>query len=148
VAGPAHHPDGAPGRAGGYPLGVFVTRTTISVPPSWCIMAIGVATSNSILMITFANEQRRPELWQPGRARRRAGRRAHAASPGSHDGAAMLLGMLPMSLASEKGASRTRRSAERSSAGCSSPPSTRFFVPVAYSRLRRKRRAAGDEDEK
>jgi multidrug efflux pump subunit AcrB len=27
-----------------------------------CIMSIGVATSNSILMVTFANEQRQPEF--------------------------------------------------------------------------------------
>ena len=38
-----------------------MTRTTISAPALMgCIMAIGVATSNSILMITFANEQRLP----------------------------------------------------------------------------------------
>src|SRR5262249_14560678 len=42
---------------------LFVTGTSISVPALMgCIMAIGVATSNSILMITFANEQRRPEF--------------------------------------------------------------------------------------
>jgi multidrug efflux pump subunit AcrB len=32
------------------PLGAVPTRTTISVPLMGCIMAIGVATSNSILM--------------------------------------------------------------------------------------------------
>ena len=38
---------------------LFVTQTTVSVPALMgAIMCIGVATSNSILMITFANDQR------------------------------------------------------------------------------------------
>src|SRR6266404_5540402 len=52
-----------PGALAGILWALFVTGTTISVPALMgCIMAIGVATSNSILMITFANEQRYPEL--------------------------------------------------------------------------------------
>src|SRR5256885_14986257 len=52
-----------PGALAGILWALFVTGTTISVPALMgCIMAIGVATSNSILMITFANEQRRPDL--------------------------------------------------------------------------------------
>src|SRR4029453_4617496 len=52
-----------PGALAGILWALFITRTTVSVPALMgCIMAIGVATSNSILMITFANEQRQPEL--------------------------------------------------------------------------------------
>src|SRR5439155_27334087 len=52
-----------PGALAGILWALFVTGTTISVPALMgCIMAIGVATSNSILMITFANEQRHPEF--------------------------------------------------------------------------------------
>jgi len=46
---------GVKGALAGILWALFVTRTTISVPALMgCIMAIGVATSNSILMITFA----------------------------------------------------------------------------------------------
>ena len=49
-----------PGALAGILWALFITHTTISVPALMgCIMAIGVATSNSILMVTFANEQRR-----------------------------------------------------------------------------------------
>ena len=48
-----------PGALAGILWALFVTGTTLSVPSLMgCIMAIGVATSNSILMVTFANEQR------------------------------------------------------------------------------------------
>jgi len=36
-----------------------------------CIMSIGVATSNSILMVTFANEQRQAKAGGRDAARRR-----------------------------------------------------------------------------
>src|SRR2546429_6931088 len=58
-----------PGALAGILWALFVTGTTISVPALMgCIMAIGVATSNSILMITVANEQRPPAL-RPHQAR-------------------------------------------------------------------------------
>ena len=38
---------------------LFVTGTTLSVPSLMgAIMCIGVATANSILMVTFANDER------------------------------------------------------------------------------------------
>ena len=49
-----------PGALSGILWMLFVTRTTISVPALMgAIMSIGVATANSILMITFANDQRK-----------------------------------------------------------------------------------------
>src|SRR5258708_12649809 len=55
-----------PGTLAGILWALFVTGTTLSVPALMgCIMAIGVATSNSILMVTFANEQRRPAFGSP-----------------------------------------------------------------------------------
>ena len=49
-----------PGAHGGHRAGcLYVTQTTLSVPALMgAIMCIGVATSNSILMVTFANDQR------------------------------------------------------------------------------------------
>src|SRR5438132_401491 len=56
-----------PGALAGILWALFTTGPTISVPALMgCIMAIGVATSNSILMITFANEQRHPEFGAHG----------------------------------------------------------------------------------
>ena len=48
-----------PGRCWGIVWMLLLTRTTFSVPSLMgAIMAIGVATANSILMVTFANGQR------------------------------------------------------------------------------------------
>jgi multidrug efflux pump subunit AcrB len=52
-----------PGALAGILWALFITHTTVSVPALMgCIMSIGVATSNSILMVTFANEQRQPSF--------------------------------------------------------------------------------------
>jgi multidrug efflux pump subunit AcrB len=49
-----------PGALAGIAWMLFVTQTTVSVPALMgAIMCIGVATSNSILLVTFANDQRR-----------------------------------------------------------------------------------------
>src|SRR5207245_9620333 len=49
-----------PGAMAGIAWMLYVTQTTLSVPALMgAIMCIGVATSNSILMVTFANDQRR-----------------------------------------------------------------------------------------
>src|SRR5260370_10056666 len=89
-----------PGALAGILWALFATGTTISVPALMgCIMAIGVATSNSILMITFANEQPRPEFGglDPRAAPLGAGRTR--LPPVLTTALAMLPGMLPMSLA-------------------------------------------------
>ena len=93
-----------PGALAGILWALFVTHTTLSVPALMgCIMAIGVATANSILLITFANEQRQPAL---------GGHDARAAAllagrtrlrPVLMTALAMLFGMLPMSLATRRG---------------------------------------------
>ncbi len=102
-------------------------------------MAIGVATSNSILMITFANEQRQPAM---------GGHDARAAAllagrtrlrPVLMTALAMLFGMLPMSLALGQGGEQNAPLARAVMGGLMVATFyTLFFVPVAYSRLRRK----------
>ena len=48
-----------PGAMAGILWMLFVTRTTLSVPSLMgSIMSIGVATANSILLVTFANDER------------------------------------------------------------------------------------------
>jgi multidrug efflux pump subunit AcrB len=129
-----------PGALAGILWALFVTGTTLSVPALMgCIMAIGVATSNSILMITFANEQRRPEF---------GGHEARAASlaagrtrlrPVLMTAFAMLLGMLPMSLGLGEGGEQNAPLGRAVIGGLMVATFyTLFFVPVTYSLLRRK----------
>src|SRR5207249_8277509 len=76
---------------------LFLTRTTISVPALMgTIMCIGVATSNSILMVAFANDQLRDEGKDAFSAAKDAG--FTRLRPVIMTALAMILGMLPMSL--------------------------------------------------
>src|SRR5262249_47679169 len=113
-------------------------------------MAIGVATSNSILMITFANEQRRADFGAhdaraaaliAGRTRLR---------PVLMTAMAMLLGMLPMSLGLGEGGEQNAPFGRAVLGGLLVASFyTLFFVPVAYSLLRqRPPRDLRDESEK
>jgi len=128
-----------PGALAGILWALFVTRTTISVPALMgCIMAIGVATSNSILMITFANEQRRPDFG--GHDARTAALRAGRTRlrPVLMTALAMLLGMLPMSLGLGEGGEQNAPLGRAVIGGLIVATFyTLFFVPVIYSLLRR-----------
>jgi CzcA family heavy metal efflux pump len=128
-----------PGALAGILWALFITRTTISVPALMgCIMSIGVATSNSILMVTFANEQRHPEFGShdarsaaliAGRTRLR---------PVLMTALAMLIGMLPMSLALGEGGEQNAPLGRAVIGGLLiATLYTLIFVPVMYSLMRR-----------
>jgi len=128
-----------PGAMAGILWALYITRTTISVPALMgCIMSIGVATSNSILMVTFANEQRRPEFGSrdarsaaliAGRTRLR---------PVLMTALAMLIGMVPMSLALGEGGEQNAPLGRAVIGGLTvATVYTLFFVPVMYSLMRR-----------
>jgi len=138
-----------PGALAGILWALFVTSTTINVPSLMgCIMAIGVATSNSILMVTFANEQRapqfgnldaRPAALAAGRARLR---------PVLMTALAMLLGMLPMSLGLGEGGEQNAPLGRAVIGGLMVATCyTLFFVPVAYSVLQRTAPKAADAED-
>ncbi len=101
------------------------------------IMSIGVATANSILMVTFANEQRRATGWTRAEAALAAGHTR--LRPVLMTALAMIIGMLPMALGP-----RRRRRAERAVGRAViggltlATFATLFFVPVVYSLLRAK----------
>jgi multidrug efflux pump subunit AcrB len=129
-----------PGALAGILWALFATHTTISVPALMgCIMAIGVATSNSILMVTFANQQRQPALGGhdartaailAGRTRLR---------PVLMTALAMLLGMLPMSLGLGEGGEQNAPLGRAVIGGLTVATFyTLFFVPAAYSVFKRK----------
>jgi len=87
---------GLPGAACGIVLMLFVTGTTLSVPSLMgAIMAIGVASANSILLVTFARE-RLLEGMHPMEAAVAAGRTR--LRPVLMTASAMIVGMLPMAL--------------------------------------------------
>jgi multidrug efflux pump subunit AcrB len=126
-----------PGALAGILWMLFVTQTTVSVPSLMgAIMSIGVATSNSILMITFANDQRA------------IGRDAHDSAlaagmtrlrPVMMTALAMIIGMLPMSLGFGEGGEQNAPLGRAVIGGLLLATfATLFFVPVVYSRLRRK----------
>jgi multidrug efflux pump subunit AcrB len=128
-----------PGALAGILWALFITRTTLSVPALMgCIMAIGVATSNSILMVTFANEQRVPKFGSlDARAAALAAGRTRL-RPVLMTALAMLLGMLPMSLGLGEGGEQNAPLGRAVIGGLMLATCyTLFFVPTAYSWLRR-----------
>jgi multidrug efflux pump subunit AcrB len=129
-----------PGALAGILWALFATRTTLSVPSLMgCIMAIGVATSNSILVVTFANEQRLPAAG--GHDARSAALHAGRTRlrPVLMTALAMLIGMLPMSLGLGEGGEQNAPLGRAVIGGLTvATLYTLFFVPTAYSLFHRK----------
>jgi multidrug efflux pump subunit AcrB len=87
-----------PGALAGVLWMLVITHTTLNVESLMgAIMAIGVATTNGNLLITFANEHMEKEGSDPFTAAIEAG--AERLRPVLMTALAMILGMLPMSLA-------------------------------------------------
>ncbi|MEJ0092259.1 MAG: efflux RND transporter permease subunit [Methylocella sp.] len=85
-----------PGAGAGIILLLFVTGTTLSVPSLMgSIMAIGVASANSILLVTFAREQREAGM-SAFEAALSAG--TTRLRPVLMTAAAMIVGMIPMAI--------------------------------------------------
>jgi multidrug efflux pump subunit AcrB len=126
-----------PGALAGILWMLYVTQTTISVPALMgAIMCIGVATSNSILMVTFANDQRH-EGHDALSAALSAG--ATRLRPVLMTALAMIIGMLPMSLGLGEGGEQNAPLGRAVIGGLLVATGfTLFFVPVMYSLLRRK----------
>jgi len=85
-----------PGAASGILLMLFVTGTTLSVPSLMgAIMSVGVASANSILLVTFAREQREAGM-SAFEAALSAG--VTRLRPVLMTAAAMIVGMMPMAI--------------------------------------------------
>jgi multidrug efflux pump subunit AcrB len=126
-----------PGAAAGIAWILFLTGTTLSVPALMgSIMCVGVATANSILVVTFANGQRS------------LGRDAHEAAlaagmtrlrPVLMTAFAMIIGMVPMAIGMGEGGEQNAPLGRAVVGGLTlATVTTLFFVPVMYSVLRRK----------
>jgi multidrug efflux pump subunit AcrB len=126
-----------PGALAGILWMLYITQTTVSVPALMgAIMCIGVATSNSILMVTFANQQR-----HDGHDARSAALSAGATRlrPVLMTALAMIIGMLPMSLGLGEGGEQNAPLGRAVIGGLLVATCfTLVFVPVMYSLLRRK----------
>ena len=129
-----------PGAMAGILWMLFLTRTTLSVPSLMgSIMCIGVATANSILMVTFANDERTGE----GLAVIPSAREAMLAAgyarmrPVLMTAIAMILGMLPMALGLGEGGEQNAPLGRAVIGGLMfATVTTLFVVPIIYSYLR------------
>ena len=127
-----------PGALSGILLALFVTQTTINVPSLMgAIMSIGVATSNSILLVTFANDQRKEQGLDATAAALSAG--YIRLRPVLMTALAMIIGMLPMALGLGEGAEQNAPLGRAVIGGLAlATVATLFVVPVIYSLLRRR----------
>ena len=125
-----------PGALTGIVWMLFLTRTTISVPALMgAIMCIGVATSNSILVVTFANDELRAGK-NPFDAARSAG--FIRLRPVMMTALAMIIGMLPMSLGLGDGGEENAPLGRAVIGGLLVASFfTLFFVPAVYRLLKR-----------
>ena len=116
---------------------LFITHTTMSVPSLMgAIMSIGVATSNSILLVTFAGTEMRDEGKTSTEAARGAG--FTRLRPILMTALAMIIGMLPMSLGLGEGGEQNAPLGRAVIGGLLfATVGTLFFVPVVYSYIRR-----------
>ena len=114
---------------------LYITKTTLSVPSLMgAIMAVGVASANSILLATFAHEQQQEGMKahdaaiSAGRTRLR---------PVLMTASAMIVGMIPMAI----GAPGEEQNAALARAVIGglifATPTTLFLVPYLFARLRK-----------
>lgn len=124
---------------------LFISQTTLSVPSLMgAIMSIGVATSNSILLVVFANEQRQEGEQAYGAALAAGYTRLR---PVLMTALAMIIGMVPMSLGLGEGGEQNAPLGRAVIGGLSAATfATLIFVPVVYSLLRRQQPRPLDED--
>jgi multidrug efflux pump subunit AcrB len=125
-----------PGAFAGIIWALFLTGTTLNVPSLMgAMMAVGVATANSILMVTFANQQMLAGKDSIGAALTAGSVRLR---PVLMTAIAMVLGMLPMSLALGEGGEQNAPLGRAVIGGLSlATLATLFFVPIVFSLLRK-----------
>ncbi|MEN3370719.1 MAG: hypothetical protein V7609_2862 [Verrucomicrobiota bacterium] len=124
------------GALAGVIWGLYVTGTTMSVPAMMgAIMCMGVATANSVLVVTFARQRLDDGLdplhaaWEAGTTRLR---------PVLMTALAMIIGMLPMALGLGEGGEQNAPLGRGVIGGLMiATVATLFFVPVVFSLLHR-----------
>ena len=136
-----------PGALAGICWMLLITRTTLSVPSlTGAIMSVGVATSNSILMVSFAREQ-----LNEGKSAREAALEAGFVRmrPVVMTALAMIIGMVPMAIGLGEGGEQNAPLGRAVIGGLLfATIATLFFVPVVFAMIhgRRERKRARDEE--
>lgn len=131
-----------PGALAGVVWGLHLSLTTASVPALMgAIMSLGVATANSVLVVSFARDDlRRGAL--PRAAALAAG--ASRLRPVLMTALAMIIGMLPMSLGLGEGGEQNAPLGRAVIGGLVvATLATLFFVPVVFSLLHRQPPSSG-----
>jgi multidrug efflux pump subunit AcrB len=131
-----------PGALAGVVWALHLTLTTASVPALMgAIMSLGVATANSVLVVTFARNDLQQGMdpltaaWEAGVSRLR---------PVLMTAAAMVIGMLPMALAFGEGGEQNAPLGRAVIGGLVvATIATLFFVPVVFSLLHRRATVLG-----
>jgi multidrug efflux pump subunit AcrB len=127
---------GLSGALAGVSWGLFVSGTTLSVPAMMgAIMCLGVATANSVLVVTFARTNLHQGMtpvqaaWAAGTGRVR---------PVIMTATAMVIGMVPMALGLGDGGEQNAPLGRAVIGGLAmATNATLFFVPVVFSILHR-----------
>ncbi|MDB6077549.1 MAG: cation/multidrug efflux pump, partial [Akkermansiaceae bacterium] len=125
------------GALGGVAWGLHLTNTTLSVPAMMgAIMCLGVATANSVLVVTFARQNLQDGMdsvnaaWEAGAGRLR---------PVLMTAAAMIIGMVPMALGLGDGGEQNAPLGRAVIGGLLlATVATLFFVPAIFSLMHRK----------
>ncbi|HEV2500382.1 MAG TPA: efflux RND transporter permease subunit, partial [Terriglobia bacterium] len=126
-----------PGALAGIIWILAFTHTTINVESLMgSIMAVGIATSNSILLVSFANDLRVDKGVSPVEAALEAAKTR--LRPVLMTALAMIIGMIPMALALGEAGEQNAPLGRAVIGGLLvATAATLFFVPVIYSLLRR-----------
>jgi multidrug efflux pump subunit AcrB len=131
-----------PGALAGIVWMLFVTGTTLSVPAlTGAIMCMGIATANSILLVSFAREGLAQELDSAAAALEAGFTRFR---PVLMTALAMIIGMLPMAFALGEGGEQNAPLGRAVIGGLLvATLATLFFVPTVFSLLHSGRRRPG-----
>jgi multidrug efflux pump subunit AcrB len=126
-----------PGAFAGILWMLYISQTTFSVPSMMgTIMAIGVATANSILVVSFANDERGSGMG-PLEAALSAG--YVRLRPVCMTALAMVIGMVPMALGLGEGGEQNAPLGRAVIGGLLfATVSTLFIVPIFYTVFRKK----------
>jgi multidrug efflux pump subunit AcrB len=123
-----------PAALAGIAWTLFITGTTLSVPAlTGAIMTMGVATANSILLVSFARD-RREQGASPAEAALEAG--ITRIRPVLMTALAMIIGMIPMALGVGDGGEQNAPLGRAVIGGLAfATLSTLLFVPVVYAAI-------------
>src|ERR1700716_2102605 len=135
------------GALAGVVWGLHVTSTTLSVPAMMgSIMCLGVATANSVLVVTFARNHLQEGMdplkaaWEAGTGRLR---------PVIMTATAMIIGMFPMALSLGEGGEQNAPLGRAVIGGLMlATVATLLFVPVVFSLLHRQVSVTGKTEPK